>query len=350
MAGSQAEEQSLARVYAEAVFGLAAGRGVEHGILEELARPGRIARPRQAPRGVLASPLVDPRGKRQLIEKGFRGKASDLFVDTLQVLRSKGRLGLVAIWRIAFHAAWIRERERGRGAGHERRAAFAGAAPEPGRRGAQFAASRLELVEKVDPGAARRPRRAGRRRQARRQRRPGARALLAAFAARGSHELPGIRNYINNSEELREEFDAMRFRVDEISSVITEEIQQYRQQVDVAEVGKSARGGRRHRPRLRARERHGRRDARVRERRLRPGVQPRGELGRRRHPRRLPRDQGGRRGAAHRRAGLGARRREADRPRRRPARPAARRPGGDRDAATAGRSSSAPRASPSASR
>ena len=35
MAGSQAEEQSLARVWSDAVFGLAAGRGVEDGILEE---------------------------------------------------------------------------------------------------------------------------------------------------------------------------------------------------------------------------------------------------------------------------------------------------------------------------
>ncbi len=74
----------------------------------------------------------------------------------------------------------------------------------------------------------------------------------------------------------------MKFKVDEITSVIREEIRQYRSEMDVAEVGKVLEVGDGIARIYGLSQRHGRRDARVRERRHRPGVQPRGELGRRR--------------------------------------------------------------------
>ncbi len=43
----------------------------------------------------------------------------------------------------------------------------------------------------------------------------------------------------------------MKFKADEIASVIEEEIEQYRTQIDVARGRPGARGRRRHRPRLR---------------------------------------------------------------------------------------------------
>jgi len=103
MASSQAEEQSHARVWSEAVFGLAASRGVEDSMLEEWRGLVELLDRDKDLKAVMASPLVNNEEKRQLIEKSFRGKASDLFVDTLQVLRSKGRLGLLRFVAGAFH-------------------------------------------------------------------------------------------------------------------------------------------------------------------------------------------------------------------------------------------------------
>ena len=91
MASSQAEEQSLARVWSDAVFSLAASRGVEDSMLEEWRGLVELLDRDKDWKAVMAGPLVKNEEKRQLIERSFRGKASDLFVDTLQVMRSKGR-------------------------------------------------------------------------------------------------------------------------------------------------------------------------------------------------------------------------------------------------------------------
>ncbi len=124
----------------------------------------------------------------------------------------------------------------------------------------------------------------------------------------------------------------MKFRVDEITSVIEEEIRKYRTDVDLSEVGRVLEVGDGIARIYGLTRRHGRRAPRIRERRAGPGVQPGRELGRRRHPRRLPGHQGGGRGPPHRRAALRPLRPGDDRPRGRPARPAAGRQGRHRDA------------------
>jgi F-type H+-transporting ATPase subunit delta len=45
--------------------------------------------------GFLTSPTVDLKRRRDTIEKMFRGRASETFVDGLQVLNRNGRLGLI---------------------------------------------------------------------------------------------------------------------------------------------------------------------------------------------------------------------------------------------------------------
>jgi F-type H+-transporting ATPase subunit delta len=201
MAGSQAEEQSLARVWSDAVFGLAAGRGVEDGILEEWRGLVELLDRDKHLEAVMASPLVNNEEKRQLIEKGFRGRASDLFVDTLQVLRSKGRLGLLRFIATAFHEAWMASKNRVEvrvtsavPLSPELRQSLVAAA-------SKFAGREAELVEKVDPrllgglvvrvGDDKFDDSVARELE----------LLLGSFAARGSRELPRLQEYINNSEE-----------------------------------------------------------------------------------------------------------------------------------------------------
>jgi F-type H+-transporting ATPase subunit delta len=201
MAGNQAEERSLARVWSDAVFSLAASRGVEDDVLEEWRGLVELLDRHQGLEAVLASPLVKTEEKRQLIEKGFRGKASDLFVDTLQVLRSKGRLGLVRFVALAFHDTWMASKNQVEvrvtsavPLSPELRQSLVAAA-------GKFAGREAQLVEKVDPrllgglvvrvGDDKFDDSVARELE----------LLLGSFAARGSRELPRLQEYINNSEE-----------------------------------------------------------------------------------------------------------------------------------------------------
>jgi F-type H+-transporting ATPase subunit delta len=53
----------------------------------------------------LSTPMVDVEARRKILEKLFRGGYSDLFVDSLQVLNRKGRLGLIRAVAKAYHVA-----------------------------------------------------------------------------------------------------------------------------------------------------------------------------------------------------------------------------------------------------
>ena len=201
MASSQAEEQSLARVWSDAVFSLAASRGVEDSLLEEWQGLVELLDRDADLKAVMVSPLVKNEEKRQLIEKSFRGRASDLFVDSLQVMRSKGRLGLVRYVAEAFHDTWMESK-------NQVEVRVTSAVPlKPELRqsliaaASKFAGRTALLVEKVDPallgglvvrvGDDKFDDSVARELE----------LLLAAFAARGSRELPRMQDYIHNSEE-----------------------------------------------------------------------------------------------------------------------------------------------------
>ena len=201
MASSQAEEQSLARVWSDAVFSLAASRGVEDAMLEEWRGLVELLDRDKDLKAVMASPLVKNEEKRQLIEKSFRGKASDLFVDSLQVMRSKGRLGLVRFVAAAFHDTWMTSKNQV----EVRVTSAVPLSPELRQNlvaaAGKFAGRSAQLVEKVDPallgglvvrvGDDKFDDSVARELE----------LLLAAFAARGSRELPRMQDYIHNSEE-----------------------------------------------------------------------------------------------------------------------------------------------------
>src|SRR6188508_735278 len=106
-ASGRAAERTLAETWCAAIFRIAASRGVEDELLEEWQGVVEMLDRDPQLEAVLASPLVTIEEKRQLIEKSFRGRASDLFVDSLQVLRSKGRLGLLRAVATAFRSSWM---------------------------------------------------------------------------------------------------------------------------------------------------------------------------------------------------------------------------------------------------
>jgi len=105
MAASQDKERSLARIYAEAM--LAAAAGAEQAFVDDLdALVGLLDRD-PAFEAVLANPLINAAGKRALIDRALRGQLGDTLVDGLQVMRKKGRLGLLRELARAVHGLWL---------------------------------------------------------------------------------------------------------------------------------------------------------------------------------------------------------------------------------------------------
>jgi F-type H+-transporting ATPase subunit delta len=103
---------ALARVYAEALLELAEEQGVGDEVLEELDGLVSLQERDQDLMTFFSSPLVTEAERRSTIDKSFRDRASDLLVDTLQVMNSKGRLALVPALAVAYRA--VLDERRGR--------------------------------------------------------------------------------------------------------------------------------------------------------------------------------------------------------------------------------------------
>ena len=145
------QQAAIARVYAEAVFRLSEERGESEALLAELQELARFGREHPALAEPLLSPLSDPARRRDAIERIFRGRASDLFVDTLQVLNERGRLPLFPHVAEAFRKAFQRDR-------HVLDVHVASAVPLTAAQRAELAeltlritGNRAHLLERVEP-------------------------------------------------------------------------------------------------------------------------------------------------------------------------------------------------------
>jgi F-type H+-transporting ATPase subunit delta len=95
MANVDSRETGVARVYARAMLDLAAAQGQEDELLAELQELGRSIENDPELATFLASPLVSGEARAEVLEKVFRRRASDLLVDSLEVINHHGRLGLM---------------------------------------------------------------------------------------------------------------------------------------------------------------------------------------------------------------------------------------------------------------
>ena len=93
MAGVDDRTLALGRVYAVPMLDLATGQGQADALHEELQELGRLLDGNPRIEEFLGSPMVDGEDRRQVLERLFRGRASDLLVDALQVVNRHGRLG-----------------------------------------------------------------------------------------------------------------------------------------------------------------------------------------------------------------------------------------------------------------
>ncbi len=95
MASVSDKELALARVYSQAMIELSAKAGDTQSLGEELADLSAFLDRDPAFDRFLSSPTVDPESRRKALEKLFRGRYSDLFVDAIQVMNRKDRLSLI---------------------------------------------------------------------------------------------------------------------------------------------------------------------------------------------------------------------------------------------------------------
>lgn len=151
MANVDNRDLAVGRLYAEAMLALAEESGQSDALLEELK--DLVGSLDQNPKleHFLASPLVDEEGRARVIEELFRGRTSDLLVDSLQVINRKGRLAQIRAIAEAYRRA---HRDlRGWVDVHVRTAVplSAGLRARLGDSIAAFTGRKPALFEKVDP-------------------------------------------------------------------------------------------------------------------------------------------------------------------------------------------------------
>jgi len=151
MASIDEREREVGRLYAEAILHVAEEGGQAESLLEELNGLVEYLDRNPEFERFLASPLIEEGPHSQVIEDAFRGKASDLLVDSLLVINRKGRLSALRAIAVAYRAA-LRDL-RGWMDVHVRTAVPL-TAPLRARLNQVLAAStsrRPTLIEKVDP-------------------------------------------------------------------------------------------------------------------------------------------------------------------------------------------------------
>lgn len=95
MATVNDRQMALARVYSKAMLSLAEEQGEADELLAELQELVKSLDQNPELEQLLSSPLVEVEDRAAVLEKLFRSRASDLLVDSLQVVNRKGRLGVL---------------------------------------------------------------------------------------------------------------------------------------------------------------------------------------------------------------------------------------------------------------
>lgn len=141
----------MAGVYARALLGLALDRDQADQIESELADLAGLLETAPELASYLSSPLVDEEGRAAALEKALRGRASELVVNTIQVMNTKGRLGLIP----ALAEAYRLENEHRRGEVDVEVTTAVELTDDLRRRiavtASRYAGQTARLIEKVDP-------------------------------------------------------------------------------------------------------------------------------------------------------------------------------------------------------
>ncbi|HEY0553991.1 MAG TPA: ATP synthase F1 subunit delta [Thermoanaerobaculia bacterium] len=105
MASVDERNREIGRLYAEAILHVAEEKGQAEELLEELNGLVEYLDGNPDLERFLASPMIEAEPRAQVIEQAFRGRASDLLLDSLLVVNRKGRLSSLRAIATAYRAA-----------------------------------------------------------------------------------------------------------------------------------------------------------------------------------------------------------------------------------------------------
>ncbi|HEX4499115.1 MAG TPA: ATP synthase F1 subunit delta [Thermoanaerobaculia bacterium] len=104
MASADERDREIGRLYAEAILHVAEEKGQAEELLEELNGLIEYLDGNPELDRFLASPMIEAEPREKVIEQAFRGKASDLLLDSLLVVNRKGRLSALRAIAAAYRA------------------------------------------------------------------------------------------------------------------------------------------------------------------------------------------------------------------------------------------------------
>lgn len=102
MGSVDVRQLGIARVYARAMLDLAEEQQAAESLRDELVDLVAMSRTDADLESFLSSPVLDSDRRRQTLDTLLRGRASDLLVDSLQVINKKGRLSLLEPMLVAY--------------------------------------------------------------------------------------------------------------------------------------------------------------------------------------------------------------------------------------------------------
>lgn len=97
------QEIAIAGVYARSLLPLAESQGLADQVVEELDSMLAEADRNPAFEDFLSSPLVETTERGKVLDRVFRGRLTEVLLDTLQVMNRKGRAGLLRALVEAYH-------------------------------------------------------------------------------------------------------------------------------------------------------------------------------------------------------------------------------------------------------
>lgn len=102
MAKFTGNELPIGKVYAASLFQLSQQQGTAEAVRDELNELAAFIEGNKPFADFLSNPTVEVEARKNVIEKAFRGRLSDMVVDTLQVMNRGNRMVLVGALAAAF--------------------------------------------------------------------------------------------------------------------------------------------------------------------------------------------------------------------------------------------------------
>ncbi len=148
---AQTQQLTIAKVYAKAILDLATAADSAEAIDQELSEFVAYLKIEEDFRAFFESRIIDPAKRRASMDTMFRGKMSDLLLNTLHVLNDKDRTDIVTEIQLTYHQLFMAQ--QGIAEGQVTSATQLSDAVRGDLAGLlhKYSGKKIQLIEHVDP-------------------------------------------------------------------------------------------------------------------------------------------------------------------------------------------------------